>query len=214
MYFPGGNLIAGMGGFLQTWNWRFSSPTFVYPINWNYTDVAWARLRVSDERAPIWGSGNFGAQRMRVVCQQWTIRARLWWDFNNAPEDNFLLGDTLAMKLVVCDYSRYYGYPIIRPTNLFAGQSVWNQEPYVANGSGYAPKGLSIIPQYVAPACRYTLAAPIVSSLGDDGEEAIVTQDIELAGDSLLFPILSQQDGADYASYVGALQTRGELATN
>lgn len=212
MIAPGGNLVAGSGGYLQLWNWanQVSLTAAPYPINYRWMDVAHWRFIQHRVAKALTYSGCFGATRRRLICTDWEIHARVWWDFARPPEIQLTTGDTLAVKLTIGAESTWQGSAYTRRNNFEGQPSPTNPAIISANGLGILPQGGTFLPCYCTPQGTLTLLASSDSSEGD--EDGIVWQDIKIKGDSLLWYLSSQQDQGDYAIYLAKLANQGFIA--
>jgi len=216
---PGGNLISGMGGYLQLWNWTNSTiSTGVTPAPqlYNYLDVAYWQLRRQWISPMLTYSGCLGATRRRFVASDWTLHARVWWDYNFPPEIVFQNGDTLAVKLVIGAESTWSGFPVPRTTTFqadtpypFCNQQVVG---FPANGYGILPEGATFLPSYCSPMGIFSAQDVYDSSEGN--EDGIVYQDVQIEGDSWMYYLHNNNDAAAYTQYVQTLANRNMIAFN
>jgi hypothetical protein len=207
MNMPGGRLVAGIGGYIQTWAWQAGDTYVPKPINYNFVDVAWWVLERNTLSATNWYSGSIGAMRRREVADDWRIRCRVWWDANFPPEGAFLGGDSLCTKLTIGAEDAWTGQVLSHRRRTLENwpvgspESLVNQFTGVANGDGLLEFGDSFIPYYIAPLCVVTADGMTDDSRGDD----IVFSDWIIEGDSLLWNIFSQNAVQNYYSYLAAL---------
>jgi hypothetical protein len=210
MRMPNGNLVAGQGGYIQAWAWKYGSNYVPTPTNFHYLDVAYWHFERRRLTALNWYSGSCGAMRRRLVAEDWALRARVWWDYRRPPELVLTPGDSLSVKLTIGHEGAWNAQTVNRNPNLVdwapaSPEAIINQFPAVASpdGLGLHDKDESpLIPFYIAPLAELSINAVTDDSQGDD----IVYADIEVLGDSLLWFIWNQQTISDYWTYVSKLQ--------
>jgi hypothetical protein len=222
MLAPGGNILSGIGGYLQLWNWRNTagSPNqFPTPINYSYLDVARWQLFRDWASPPNWYSGCHGSIRRRTVCADWKLTAHVWWDRQFAPAIILAQGDTTAVRAVIGAESSWTGIQIHRVTdfqanNIPSAAACINNQllGLPANGVGILPRGESFLPAYCSPQAKFTHETITDSSEGNDDD--VVMADIVLEADALLWYIANPNDMVDYGNYLKSLVVQNFIAGN
>ena len=218
---PGGNLLVGIGGYLQLWNWQATdgSPSQPpSPVNFHNLDVAWWKLHRPRCNAPLTYSGCSGSMRRRFVVDDWHLSIRCWWDYEQAPEILFNDGDTLAVKLTIAADATWTGNQVLRSNSLQANPNgsaarAINQQliGLPSNGLGILPAGQSFLPCYVSPQAVVSLLESNDNSEGSE-EDGLVYQDLLIEGDALLWYLNDTEQVSKYADYLIRLMNQNFLA--
>lgn len=203
MNLPGGRLIAGIGSYIQIWNWSTNGVSQPIKINYNYINVVTAELTAIRNAPSLWHSGCFGAMRHRAVCADWNIHGYIWYDYSSPPDLVFTQGNSLAFKLLLGADVSWTGNPgdLIRQAN-FVGNDQANSTPVNIQGnSGLLERGSTYIPCYVSPMATYVGGKNIANSTGEEE----IMQEFNLTGDSLLWYLNSQEAEGIYEQYINAI---------
>lgn len=232
---PGGNLLAGIGGHLQLWNWKapLSQTTPPTPINFRDLDVAHWQLFRKRVNSPIWYSGCFGSMRRRGIIMDWILKTLVWWDFANPPDvqlrptmqftdpanpaNQSLLagaGDAFALRLTIGMNSNWTGNWLddVRQDAFEPNPGIANTPVIHANGLGILADGATYLPSYCSPDCLWGDQNTFDTSEPD--ENGIVFQDLIIEGSSLIWYLDVAMTETAYQAYVMALAQQNFLPYN
>jgi hypothetical protein len=221
----GGNVVQGVGGFIQLWNWAAQGDPgdtgySIQPVNYRWLDVAFWKFKNKIVNQQNWYSGSCGAGQRIPVIVDWSVFCRIWWDYDNPPEDVLTIGDGIALKLMIGadswwtgDYGSDFKHLTQDNPQFFQiPPDVANIPTIQATGLGILPRGESFVPCYLAPLCFWGDQDATCSSEPD--EFGIMYQDLSIEGSSLLWYVDTEENEAAYLDYVLQLANQNMIPIN